>query len=147
MRVLAMKVKEIMTANVIAVSAKESVDVAARTLAQYNVGALPVCTMSGKLCGMVTDRDLVTRCLASGMQPSQTKVSQVMTPGVVSVDGDMDVSVAAHLMGRKQIRRLAVTENGRLCGIISLGDLAIREDCAIDAADALGDIARNITDG
>lgn len=142
-----MKVKEIMTPNVIAVSAQETVDVAARTLAQYNVGALPVCTMSGKLCGMVTDRDLVTRCLASGMQPSQTKVSQVMTPGIVSVDGDMDASVAAHLMGRKQIRRLAVTENGRLCGMVSLRDLAIREDCAIDAADALGDIGRNITDG
>lgn len=142
-----MKVKEIMTPNVIGVRAEETVDVAARTLAQYNVGALPVYTSAGKLCGIVTDRDLVTRCLASGMQPNQTKISQVMTARIVSVDGSMDVSVAAHLMGRKQIRRLAVTENGRLCGMISLGDLAIREDCAIDAADALGDIARNITDG
>lgn len=141
-----MKVKEIMTRNVVGVSAEESVEVAARTLAQYNVGALPVYTVGGKLCGVVTDRDLVTRCLASGMPAGQTKVSQVMTAQVVSVDEDMDVGVAAHLMGRKQIRRLPVTENGRLCGMVSLGDMAIYEDSAMDAADALGDIARNISE-
>ena len=141
----ALKVKEIMSKRVIGVGAEESVEVAARTLAQYNVGALPVCTTNGKLCGMVTDRDLVTRCLASGMQPSQTKVSQVMTPGVVSVDGDMDVSVAAHLMGRQQVRRLPVMENGKLCGMVSLGDLANQEDSCMDAADALTDICANIS--
>lgn len=141
-----MKVKELMTKKVIGVSPEESVEVAARTLAQYNVGALPVYTASGKLCGMVTDRDLVIRCVASGLQPAQTKVYQVMTGQVTSVDGDMDVSVAAHLMGRQQIRRLPVTEKGRVCGMITLGDMAICEDTAMDAADALGDIARNVSE-
>ncbi len=141
-----MKVKDIMTKNVVGIGLDESAEVAARTLAQYNIGALPVCGADGKLCGMVTDRDLVIRCVASGLQPKQTKVSQVMTGQVTSVDGDMDVSVAAHLMGRQQIRRLPVTKNGRLCGMVSLGDMAVREDTAIDAADALGDIARNISD-
>lgn len=140
-----MKVKEIMTRNVIGVGPEESVEVAARTLERYNIGALPVCSANGKICGMVTDRDLVIRCLASGMQPSQTKVRQVMTGQVTSVDANMDVSVAAHLMGRQQIRRLPVTENGRLCGMVSLGDMAVRDDTAMDAADALGDIARNIS--
>lgn len=141
-----MKVKEIMTKNVIGVGPEETVEVAARTLQRYNVGALPVCRADGKLCGMVTDRDLVIRCLACGMQPAATQVRQVMTGQVTSVDGNMDVSVAAHLMGRQQIRRLPVTENGRLCGMVSLGDLAVREDTAVDAADALGDIARNISE-
>lgn len=141
-----MKVKEIMTRNVIGVGPEESVEVAARTLERYNIGALPVCSANGKLCGMVTDRDLVIRCLASGMQPSLTKVRQVMTGQVTSVDADMDVSVAAHLMGRQQVRRLPVTENGRLCGMVSLGDMAVRDDTAMDAADALGDIARNISE-
>ena len=141
-----MKVRDIMTHDVIGVHSEESVEVAARTLAQYNVGALPVYTVGGKLCGMVTDRDLVIRCVASGLQPAQTKVCQVMTGQVTSVDGEMDISVAAHLMGRKQIRRLPVTENGRLCGMVSLGDMAIYEDSAMDAADALGDIARNISE-
>ena len=141
-----MKVKEIMTRNVVGVGPEETVEVAARTLQRYNVGALPVCGANGKLCGMVTDRDLVIRCVAAGMEPASTKVRQVMTGQVTSVDGDMDVSVAAHLMGRQQIRRLPVTEKGRLCGMVSLGDMAVREDTAMDAADALGDIARNISE-
>ena len=141
-----MKVKEIMTRNVIGVGPEETVEVAARTLQRYNVGALPVCTSNGKLCGVVTDRDLVIRCLAAGMEPSSTQVRQVMTGQVTSVDGDMDVSVAAHLMGRQQIRRLPVTENGRLCGMVTLGDMAVREDTAMDAADALGDITRNLSE-
>ena len=140
-----MKVKEIMTRSVIGVGAEESVEVAARTLARHNIGALPVYRADGRLCGMITDRDLVTRCLASGMEPGKTRVGQVMTGQVTSVDGETDVGVAAHLMGRQQIRRLPVTENGRLCGILSLGDIALWEDTAMDAADALGDMARNVS--
>ena len=141
-----MKVKEIMTANVIGIGPEESVEVAARTLSRYNIGVLPVCGQNGKLCGVVTDRDLVIRCLASGLEPARTPVRQVMTGGVVSVDGEMDVSVAAHLMGRQQVRRLPVTKEGRLCGMVSLGDMALWEDTAMDAAEALGDIARNVSD-
>ena len=141
-----MKVKEIMTANVIGIGPEESVEVAARTLSRYNIGVLPVCSQNGKLCGVVTDRDLVIRCLASGLEPARTPVRQVMTGGVVSVDGEMDVSVAAHLMGRQQVRRLPVTKEGRLCGMVSLGDMALWEDTAMDAAEALGDIARNVSD-
>ena len=140
-----MKVKDIMTKRVICVGAEESVEVAARTLAQNNIGALPVQGADGKLCGVVTDRDLVTRCVASGRQPSQTTVRQVMTKQVVSAQPEMDVGVAAHLMGRQQVRRLPVTENGKLCGMISLGDMAVSEDCVMDAADALTDIASNIS--
>ena len=140
-----MKVRDIMTKHVIGVSPEETVAVAARTLTQHNVGALPVCGSDGKLCGMITDRDLVTRCLAAGRSPAQTSVRQVMTKQVVSAQPDMDVGVAAHLMGRQQIRRLPVTENGKLCGMVTLGDMAVSEDCVMDAADALTDIASNIS--
>lgn len=141
-----MKVKDIMTRSVISVGADETVEVAARTLTQHNIGALPVCGADGKLCGMVTDRDLVIRCMASGRMPNNTKVRDVMTSQVTSVKPDMDAGVAAHLMGRQQIRRLPVTENGRICGMVSLGDLANREDSVMDAADALQDITSNISD-
>ncbi len=141
-----MKVKDLMTRSVISVGADETVEVAARTLTQYNIGALPVCGADGKLCGMVTDRDLVIRCMASGRMPNHTKVRDVMTSQVTSVKPDMDAGVAAHLMGRQQIRRLPVTENGRICGMVSLGDLANREDSVMDAADALQDITSNISD-
>ena len=141
-----MKVKDIMTKRVIGVGSEESVEVAARTLSQYNIGALPVWGADGKLCGMITDRDLVVRCMASGRLPADTKVRQVMTGQVTSVQPDMDVGVAAHLMGRKQIRRLPVTENGKLCGMVSLGDMANLEECVMNAADALADITSNISE-
>ena len=140
-----MKVQDIMTKQVVGISPDESVEVAARTLNRYNIGALPVCTKDGKLCGVVTDRDLVIRCVAAGRDPAKTAVRQIMTGQVTSVRPDMDVNLAAHLMGRQQIRRLPVTENGRLCGMLSLGDMAMCEDTAMDAADALGDIACNIS--
>ena len=95
---------------------------------------------------MVTDRDLVTRCMASNLIPGETTVRQVMTGRVVSVREDMEVSAAAHLMGREQIRRLPVTDNGRLCGMFSLGDLAAREEGVMDAADALNEISRNLSE-
>ena len=142
-----MKVREVMTDHVVRIHPEETVEVAARTLAQYNIGALPVCTQNGGLLGMVTDRDLVTRCLAAGRSPAQTKVRQIMTGKVVSVAPDTETSVAAHLMGRQQIRRLAVTEKGRLCGMVSLGDLAGTEESIMDAADALQDISGNVIEG
>ena len=140
-----MKIREIMTAPAVQIRQSETVDVAARTMARYNIGAMPVCGADGKLCGVLTDRDLVTRCLAAGRQPEQTIVADVMSGNVVSAQSDMDVAVAAHLMGRLQVRRLPVVENGALCGMVSLGDLANREDSCMDAADALTDICANIS--
>ena len=137
--------REIMTDSVIKIDPEETVAVAARTLTHYNIGALPVCGKDGKLCGVVTDRDLVTRCMATDKTPETTRVRDVMTGQVVSASPEMDTGVAAHLMGRQQIRRLPVVENGRLCGMVSLGDLAVREQSNPDAADALGDISTNIS--
>jgi CBS domain-containing protein len=141
-----MKVRDVMTDAVIRINPDESVSVAARTLEHYNIGVLPVCGYDGKVCGVVTDRDLVTRCLAAGRSPAATPVRDVMTQQVVSVKPDMDTGAAAHLMGRRQIRRLPVMENGRLCGMVSLGDLARREESAPDATDALADISARISD-
>lgn len=142
-----MKVRDIMTKDVIRIDSRENVAVAARTLAQHNIGILPVCDGNGKVCGLVTDRDLVTRCLASGRDPGRTPVRDVMTGQVTSVQPDMEAGVAAHLMGRKQVRRLPVMENGKLCGMLSLGDLAKQEESVMDAADALTDITDNISSG
>ena len=139
-----MKVKDLMTQQVIRIDPDESVQVAARALAQHNIGALPVCGADGKLCGVVTDRDLVTRCMAANLSAEKTSVRKVMTGQVLSVRPDMEASVAAHLMGREQIRRLPVTQDGRLCGMISLGDIAACEEVTMDAADALQDISVNI---
>ena len=140
-----MEIKDIMTQRVVSIDPAESVEVAARTMNQYNIGALPVCR-NGKLCGMLTDRDIVTRCLAANRLPGNTQVRQVMTEQVTSISPNMETGVAAHLMGRLQIRRLPVVDNGKLCGMVSLGDLAIREETALDAGDVLTDVSSNISD-
>ena len=140
-----MKIREVMTNPVIRINPEESVAVAARTLAHYNIGVLPVCGGDGRVCGLVPDRDLVTRCEASGRTPNCTSIREVMTSNVVSAAPDMDVGVAASLMGLEQIRRLPVLENGKLCGMVSLGDLANREESSIDAGDALSEISSNLS--
>ena len=139
-----MKVQEVMTQTVIRISPMESAAVAARTLTHYNIGALPVCGGDGRLCGVLTDRDMVTRCLAAGQQPEKTLVRSIMTNNVVSVRPDMDLGVAASLMAKRQVRRLPVVENGSLCGMISLGDLSRNEQSAPDATDALAEISSNV---
>ena len=139
-----MKVRELMTQTVIRIHPEEPVEVAARTLTQYNIGALPVCGRDGQIYGMVTDRDLVTRCMAAGRNAGSMKVRDVMTDRVVSARPDMDAALVARIMGRQQVRRLPVVENGRLCGMVSLGDLAACEENVMDAADALMEITGNI---
>lgn len=140
-----MKLRDVMSNPVIRIRPEESVAVAARTLARYNIGALPVCGSDGRVCGLVTDRDIVTRCLAANRSPSTTTVRDVMTSQVVSARPDMDTGLAAGLMGREQIRRLPVVENGRLCGMVSLGDLALKEESSIEAGDALTEISGHLS--
>ena len=141
-----MKIREIMTPSVVRIHPEESVAVAARTLSRYNIGILPVCGSDGHLCGLVTDRDLVTRCVAAGRNPETTAVRDVMTQHMIVARPDMDSSIAAHMMGAEQIRRLPVMENGRLCGMVSLGDLANRQESIMDAGDALCAISSNLSE-
>lgn len=136
-----MKIREVMTQPVIRIGADETVEVAARTLAHYNIGALPVCGPDGRVRGLVTDRDLVTRCVASGRNPATTKVSQVMSGSVVGIPPDLEAEDAAQIMGRRQIRRLPVLENEKLCGMVSLGDLTKAQT---DTGQALRRISSNI---
>ena len=140
-----MTLRDIMSRQVIRIHPEESVAVAARMLEHYNVGLLPVCGSDGRLRGVVTDRDLVTRCVAAGRSAASTTVREVMTANVVAGRPDMDSSAAAGLMGRMQVRRLPVLENGRLCGMVSLGDLARKEETVFDATDALADISSGIS--
>ncbi len=137
-----MKLRDIMTQNVICIHPEEPVEVAARLLTRYNVGALPVCTDKGALCGVVTDRDIVTRCIAAGKNTAGTRVRDVMTARLICAPEDLEAEAAAKLMGDQQIRRLPVVKNGRLCGMVSLSDLA---PCTQKAAHALEQISSNIS--
>ena len=140
-----MKIRDVMTNQVVRIQPEESVSVAARTLTHYNIGMLPVCGTDGRVCGVVTDRDLVTRCVASGRNPAATPVRDVMSTNVISAVSAMTTEGAAKLMGSRQIRRLPVVENGKLCGMVSLGDLANRQDTNTEAGKALSEISSNLS--
>ncbi len=138
-----MLVRDVMSQRVVSVAPEESAAVAARLLARYNVGALPVCTADGRLKGMVTDRDIVLRCVAAEEDPERMRVSELMTRRVISVGAQEPASAATRLMAREQIRRLPVEENGKLVGMVSLGDFATVPDFTAEAADALCEISEN----
>ena len=140
-----MKIRELMTRPVIRIHPEESVAVAARTLARNNIGILPVCGSDGRLCGILTDRDIVTRCLAAGKAPQSTSVREIMSTRLYVGRPDMEVTVAAGLMGKEQIRRLPVMENGKLCGMVSLGDWARKEESCMDAGEALTEISCHLS--
>ena len=140
-----MKIQEIMSQPVVRIHPEETVAVAARLLEHNNIGAVPVCSGDGRLCGMLTDRDIVTRCLAAGKSPQNTAVREIMTAKVYVGRPDMDVTLAAGLMGREQVRRLPVMENGKLCGMVSLCDLARKEESSIEAGDAFMEISSQLS--
>ncbi len=135
-----MKVKDCMTKNVICVGEFESADVAARLMARYNLGSLPVRRLDGSLSGMVTDRDLVVRCLAGDKAPGSVRVGSVMTKRLVSVPETMDVTMAARVMAKEQVRRLPVTGQGGLVGYLTLADLSRVDDLSMEAGECLGEI-------
>lgn len=140
-----MQVRDCMQRQVIAVSPEENLAVASRLMARYNVGALPVRAIDGSLCGMVTDRDVILRCVALEKRPEQTTVAQIMSNHVVSVEPEAGLCQAAEQMAKAQVRRLPVVEGRKLVGMISLGDLSHREDCSMEAAEAFSEITSGIS--
>ena len=138
-----MEVKQVMNRQVIAVSPEEPVSVAARLMTRHNVGALPVRDRDGSLCGILTDRDVVTRCVALERPLQETSVARVMTARVATVPPTASLDQAAALLSREQVRRLPVVEGRRLVGMVTLSDLS-RQAPAQDTADALREITANI---
>ena len=131
--------REIMTTNVDYVTPLDNVYEIALKMKEDNVGIIPVCE-DGTLLGVVTDRDLVVDGIAE-KRPGSTKVTDVMHSNVVTANPDTTEEEAAFIMAEHQIRRLPVLENGKLVGIVSLGDLAVSHSGADDAGEALQDIS------
>lgn len=136
-----LKVKDIMTKNVAYVNPMSSVVEAAQLMQKHNVGSIPVCDKSG-IIGIVTDRDIVVRNVAHGNNPQNTIVKDVMTSKVTTATPDMDVNDVSRIMAQSQIRRIPVTENNMLIGMVALGDVATEERYDTEAAEALIEISR-----
>lgn len=140
-----MEAKDVMSRRVISVRAEEPVSAAARLMKQTNVGALPVCDSRGTLRGLVTDRDIVTRCVAFGSDPQTTRVSEIMTRGVAAAAPGDSVEQCVRTMEREQLRRIPVTVGGKPVGMVTLCDLAREERLGTEFADSLRAVSRNVT--
>ena len=136
-----MQVKEIMTKQIACVSADDTIEKAAQMMRQHNVGSIPVCE-SDKVIGIVTDRDITLRDVATGNDKQKQSVSTIMTSNPVVGSPDMDVKDAARVMSENQIRRLPIVDSGKLVGIVSLGDISTEPVLKSSAGEALNDISQ-----
>jgi CBS domain-containing protein len=119
----AMKVRDIMSKDVMIVTAAQSIADVAHTMRQLDIGSLPV-VQDGQLLGIITDRDITIRVVADGLDPHMETAERHMSRDPIVASPDWPIEQAAQLMAREQIRRLPVAENGRLVGYLALGDLA-----------------------
>jgi CBS domain-containing protein len=106
------------------IPAHETLDRAAQLMRELNVGALPISDRDERLCGILTDRDIVVGCVAMGHDPSKVTAGEMAQGTPRWVDADADVGDVLREMQEHQIRRLPVIENKRLVGMISEADLA-----------------------
>jgi len=138
-----MKVSDVMTTEVETVQMDSTLEEVASIMKIENVGALPVVDEDEDLVGIITDRDIIVRCIAEGKNPADTNVEEVLSHGLETIEPDADVEEAARLMSDKQIRRLPVCEEGELVGMLSIGDLAVKTP----RVDASGEALRGISQG
>lgn len=139
-----MRVRDLMSKSVVTIAPEESAALAARLLSRHELGALPVCAPDGTLAGIVTDRDIITRCVAAGEEPGRVPVRDIMSPAPSVITPETPVSAAARLMAQRQVRRLPVVEQGQVVGMLSLGDLARSRRTDTEAAEALSDISASL---
>jgi len=136
------KVRDIMSSEVQTASPDTTLEEVATMMKTEDVGAIPV-VEDEELVGIITDRDIVVRCVAEGKDPSETSVEDVLSEDLETASPDMDVQEAVRLMSRRQIRRLPVVEENRLVGILALGDVAVKQDEG-EAGEALQDISQGV---
>jgi len=139
------KIRDIMTKNVESCSLLDNVYEVALKMKELNVGAIPILDQD-KIVGMITDRDIVIRGVAE-KHPGSSKVEDIMSKQLITVTPDSTSKEAAKLMAEHQIRRLPVVEEGKLVGIVSLGDFAIRELTDDQAKEALTEISEQNYNG
>jgi CBS domain-containing protein len=120
-------VSDIMTKQLVSLSAGDTVRDAARRMREANVGAVVV-QKNGNIIGIVTDRDIVVRCLAHDGDCDEIVLEEICSADLATLRPDDDVDHAVRLMRDKAIRRVPVVKNGKAVGILSLGDLALERD-------------------
>jgi CBS domain-containing protein len=129
------KVRDVMTPEPVALPLDAPLTEAARLMRDEAIGGVLV-TQGDRLCGLLTDRDIVVRAVAEGRDLTGTRLAEVCSAGIVTVSPDDEADAALRLMRELAIRRLPVVEDGRPVGIVSIGDLNPDRDDASAVADA-----------
>lgn len=117
-----MQVREIMTQPAYTIEASATAERAADLMAEFNIGSLPVCD-GAHLIGMITDRDIVIRCVARRQSPADTIIRNIMTPNPAVAGPTDSVEAAVELLGERGILRLPVVEDSRVVGLLSAEDV------------------------
>lgn len=129
-------IQEVMTNDPQTVQSGTSVRAAARQMRDNDIGDVLVMT-NGAMSGILTDRDIAVRMVAEGLDPENTSVGEICTPNPSTISSADGISSAVELMTTRSVRRLPVVDDGKLVGVVSLGDLALD----VDRASALGEIS------
>lgn len=133
---MASTVQDVMTTDLITCPTTATIADAARLMRDHDIGDVLVTSDDGRLTGIVTDRDLVVRCLAEGLS-GDAPVASACTTGLTTIGTNASIEDAARLMSDLSLRRLPVVEVDRTVGIVTLGDLAVERD----PNSALGEIS------
>jgi CBS domain-containing protein len=114
-----------MTGGVECVRATESLVDAARKMRDFDVGALPICAEDDRLLGMISERDIVTQCVANGVDPFSVHVEEYAQGEAVTIGADDSIEQTLHTMARHGVRRLPVVDGDELVGVVSQADVAL----------------------
>lgn len=133
--------RDVMTEGTECVGENETLVDAAKKMADLDVGSLPICGEDDRLKGMLTDRDIVVKCLARGGDPATTRAGELAEGKPVTIGADDDIEEALQTMKDYQVRRLPVIDGHDLVGIISQGDIARQL-----SADAVGATVEEISE-
>ena len=124
---MAQTVSDVMTTDLVTCPTTASIADVARLMRDRDIGDVLV-TDDGELRGIVTDRDIVVRCVADGADSSRALLTCASTDDLITVTPDTPIDRAAQIMADRALRRLPVVDHGRAVGIASIGDLAIERD-------------------
>lgn len=136
-----MKVKDVCSCSTVTVNPQDKITLAAKKMAKHNIGALPVVDYSGKVLGIITDRDITVRVTAEGKDPERYSVCDIMTNHISCVCLDADIESATQIMSESRVRRLPVVDDGKIVGFISLGDISRTGQFGSETAKALCEIS------
>ena len=125
---MAQTVRDIMTPDPAWANESATAEEVARQMREVDAGAIPICNNDGKVIGMVTDRDIAINVVAEGKSPQEFMVGGLAAGHAITIDASASVAQALDLMAQHKVRRLPVTEDQNLVGVVSQGDIAVHLD-------------------